>query len=279
MDRHAVRNRNMWRQAAPYCRGRKARHDHQAASTPPPPQPVVSPAPPIRDAGPRALLEVIPLVEEEVGSQVLVLVARHVGLQCVMHHAIHHTAREDSLHVDALLGAKAARCMVHYTMRDPPGWRRRAGSPAPSGGRSPPRPQASPRLASCRRRRRRPRGRPSWPARGAWVRCVQALRASVWVWVWVCIHREEFRQPATRTRTRRAANLQHLGVDPKLRHGLGRLQHLLHLGRLHQLPDDGTHTRWGYKQAIGQERSVGGAVAASGNMMRLESNVALQGPS
>ena len=75
------------------------------------------------------------------------------------------------------------------------------------------------------------------------------------------------------------AHLQHLGVDPKLRHRLGRLQHLLHLGRLHQLPDDGTHTRWGYKQAIGQERSVGGAVAASGNMMRLESNVALQGPS
>ena len=34
------------------------------------------------------------------------------------------------------------------------------------------------------------------------------------------------------------AHLQHLGVDPKLRHRLGRLQHLLHLGRLHQLPQE-----------------------------------------
>ena len=55
------------------------------------------------------------------------------------------------------------------------------------------------------------------------------------------------------------AHLQHLGVDPKLRHRLGRLQHLLHLGRLHQLPAASTHGRWCRKQGSVPQAGDGAA--------------------
>ena len=62
------------------------------------------------------------------------------------------------------------------------------------------------------------------------------------VWVWH-VHVACACCACMRDGVRMHAHLQHLGVDPKLRHRLGRLQHLLHLGRLHQLPAASTHGR------------------------------------
>ena len=52
-------------------------------ASPPPPLLPTPDHPTACAAGAHALLEVVPLVEEEVRSEVLVLVARHEGLQCV----------------------------------------------------------------------------------------------------------------------------------------------------------------------------------------------------
>ena len=65
--------------------------------TPPPPSPHPHPpTPPAGAAGAHALLEVVPLVEEEVGREVLVLVARHEGLQWVMQGVMQSRTRENA---------------------------------------------------------------------------------------------------------------------------------------------------------------------------------------
>ena len=90
--------------------------------------------------------------------------------------------------------------------------------------------------------------------------CVCACMCMLCMWRVACgVWRVACGMCMLRVHARWRAHLQHLGVDPKLRHRLGRLQHLLHLGRLHQLPAASTHGRWCRKQGSVPQAGDGAA--------------------